>query len=436
MNLSRQFNSVIDQYLQPNGRLVLALSGGVDSRVLLDLIALYGKQHHVPVLAIHVHHGLSKHADEWSRHCQLACQALGVAFHLERVALELDGRSLEESAREARYSALSKHLHKGDLLLTGQHSDDQLETVILALKRGSGPKGLSAMAECMPFGQAHIVRPLLNVSRADIEAFAIERGFDWIEDESNQDTRFDRNFIRHDIAPRLRQRWPHISQSVHRTAQICAEQEALLDELLSDQLQKVMASDGSLLSGAMMEFSHPMRARLIRMWLATFQVRMPSREQIGLIWQQVAMAQQDANPIVKVSQGEVRRFANRLYFVSATADISAWKTALRLNEAIRLPDSLGELVVRECSNGLGHLSSAALASGELSVHFNPEGLSAHPSERGHSRKLKKLFQEYAVPSWQRRRMPIIMCGEQVVAIANLFVDRHFVGKECELIWDK
>jgi tRNA(Ile)-lysidine synthase len=221
---------------------------------------------------------------------------------------------------------------------------------------------------------------------------------------------------------------------VSRSAQLCAEQEALLDELMQDQLSAVLASDGSLSIALLVEKSELMRARLIRMWLEQQGLRMPSRELLNKIWFEVARAKQDANPIVNLPDGQIRRFNSCLYVVKQQKDVSSWQQRVVLNQACELPDQLGSLLLQKSSKGV--LSSHALSTAELRVHFNPEGLSAHPAERGHSRKLKKLFQEYQVPSWQRRRMPILMCDEKVVAVVGLFIDRHFVGQDCELIWDK
>ncbi|NVJ58135.1 MAG: tRNA lysidine(34) synthetase TilS, partial [Vibrionaceae bacterium] len=219
MTLYQTFSTIIDRYYAPNTRIVLAFSGGVDSRVLLDLLTQYHKEKQVDCLAVYVHHGLSSNADDWLARCQMWATQSGIDFIAEHVQLNANGESLEACAREARYQALRQHLNANDLLLTGQHSDDQLETFLLALKRGSGPKGLSAMGEATALGEATIVRPLLSVSRAQIEHYAQQQGLEWVEDESNQDTRFDRNFIRHQISPLLTQRWPHFAQSVNRSAQ-------------------------------------------------------------------------------------------------------------------------------------------------------------------------------------------------------------------------
>ncbi len=434
MTLQTTFNAAIEPHLQAHGRLVLGLSGGMDSRVLLELMASYARSQSIDCLAVHVDHGLSVNAKAWAERCQQWCKLLGVPFLLESVSIERQGKSLEESAREARYAALAKHINHNDLLLTGQHADDQLETLLLALKRGSGPKGLAAMAPMMTFAAGKIVRPLLSVTRADIARYAKHQQLEWVDDESNQDTRFDRNFIRHRITPELTQRWPHIQQTVLRTAELCSEQEQLLDELLAEPLRKALYRDGSIKVVAVMNVSDKVRTRLLRMWLALSGLKMPSRDQLTLIWQQVALAQQDANPQLQLGQVQVRRFQQRLYVVRQWQSLEQWQQFIRVNQPIQLPDHLGVLNIRQAQ--AGNLSLAALNKAELRVVFNPQGLSAHPSDRGHSRKLKKLFQEYDVPSWLRRRTPIILCGEYVVAVGDLFIDRHFIGQDCELVWDK
>lgn len=434
MNLYQHFVSVIQTHLHPNSRLVVGFSGGVDSRVLLALVARFAKESQRECFAVHVHHGLSSYADQWVERCAQWAHDSGVPLVVESVTLEPHGRSIEACAREARYQTLASHVEHNDLLLTGQHADDQLETFLLAVKRGSGPKGLSAMAQCRTFSCGYLVRPFLEVKRSMIEAFALENQLQWIEDESNQDTRFDRNYIRHQVAPLLNQRWPHFSEAVQRSAQLCSEQESLLDELLVHKLQALIRTDNSLSILGLAESSELMRARLIRMWLDKQGALMPSRAHLDKIWSQVAMAQHDANPKLKLAKGEVRRFNHHLYLVDVYEDVSAWSDSVNLETALRLPDDLGRLLLRRSTHG--QMSYQALQTAPLSVMFEPQGLSARPAERGHSRKLKKLFQEYQVPSWQRRRMPILMCGDKVAAIANLFIAHDFIGQDCELVWDK
>ncbi|WP_122053198.1 tRNA lysidine(34) synthetase TilS [Vibrio sp. Evd11] len=442
-HLIETFTSVLHQSALKPSRLVVAFSGGVDSRVLLELAAQYAQTHGIECRAVHVHHGLSENADHWVEQCQTWCDALSVSLAVEKVSLGINcGESVEKLARDARYQAFQQHIRQADVLVTGQHIDDQLETFLLALKRGSGPKGLSSMAKVMSFGEAFIVRPLLSVTRADIEESARDMGLTWVEDESNQNLRFDRNFIRHQVTPTLTERWPSFRESVSRSAQLCAEQELLLDELLESHFQQALGDSQSLSIEALSQHSDLLRARLIRMWVSHCNQSMPSQKQLKLIWDEVACAQADANPKLVLNDVEIRRFNNQLYLVQDTKDLSNWVSEILIDENLLLPDGLGEIhinslpsdsVTHNCDSQSFSLSNT---SESLRVIFNPEGLSAHPVGRGHSRKLKKLFQEYQVPSWLRRRTPILMDGDRVIAVLGLFVDKNYEGQDCEALWSK
>ncbi|EJG0968217.1 tRNA lysidine(34) synthetase TilS [Vibrio parahaemolyticus] len=434
-SIYQQFSHVLNTYYQPQTKIVVAFSGGVDSRLLLELLRRYQEANSVSCHAVYVHHGLSQNADIWAEKCRLWAKQASISCSVEHVSLDTNsGESIELLAREARYEALARHINCGDLLLTGQHADDQVETFLLALKRGSGPKGLSSMAESMPFAGGTLVRPLLNTKREQIEAAAKHFGLEWVEDESNQDTRYDRNFLRHRIVPELSERWPSIHQAVQRSANLCAQQEALLDELLGAVFERALQVDLSLSIDELAHHSELARARLIRMWLSKLNANMPSQTQLRLIWDEVAQAQQDANPKLKLKQGEVRRFQNKLYWVAPHADMTNWQSHIQIDEPLTLPECMGTLTL--CTSA-SQLNIALPSQPELlRVTFNPEGLSAHPTTRSHSRKLKKLFQEYHVPSWLRRQIPILMYKDQVVAVADLFVDQTFSGQDCELIWRK
>lgn len=432
-SLYPHFAQVLGRYYKSGTKVVLAFSGGVDSRLLLELLSRYQQAHSIECHAVYVHHGLSSNADDWADKCLLWAKQVGISCSIERVSLDIsNGESIELLAREARYQALTKYIQEGDILLTGQHADDQLETFLLALKRGSGPKGLSSMAESMPFSGGTLVRPLLTIKRKSIEDAATKLGLEWVEDESNQDTRYDRNFLRHCVIPELSGRWPSIHQAVQRSASLCAQQEALLDELLSAVFERALQTDLSLSIEELAKHSELARARLIRMWLAKLNTSMPTQVQLNLIWNEVALARQDANPKLQLKQGEVRRFRNRLYWVTEIADVTEWQSTIQVDTVLSLPERLGELTLTTSSSN----ATIALPSQPelLRVTFNPEGLSAHPTTRNHSRKLKKLFQEYNVPSWLRRQIPILMYQDRVVAVADLFVDQAFNGQDCELIW--
>jgi tRNA(Ile)-lysidine synthase len=407
-------------------------------------------------MAVHIHHGLSSSADQWVERCRQWCTEEALPFQVAYIQFDTQGKGLEAAARQARYQALERYIDKGDLLLTGQHRDDQLETFLLALKRGSGPKGLSGMAASMPFHQGRLIRPLLHCSRAEIEAYANTHQLNWVEDESNQDTRFDRNFIRHEVMPLLVARWPHFPQAVQRSAELCASQEALLNELLQERFQAALQPDNRLSVRCLLDCGDAVRAQILRMWFHQFEHQMPSRVQLEQICHQVLLAKSDANPRCRIGNHEVRRFDGYLHYIPVYADIRDWQCQMKFNHPVELPDGLGRLTLTDgtlLTNGtLLTLTESTLLterttekpvklgldkrclSTPLWVSFNPEGLVASPVGRKGRHKLKKLFQEYRIPSWRRRRMPILISGQQVVAVAGLFVDEHFSGSDYELIW--
>lgn len=441
MSLYSHFARQIDTQLASGGRLVLAFSGGVDSRVLLDLLSRYQRAHpEATCLAVHIHHGLSDNADKWARQCVKWGHQTGIDVTVEHIQLDLSsGESIEKAARDARYGALKQHVMENDALLTGQHLDDQLETFLLALKRGSGPKGLSSMAESMTFGDGTLCRPLLTVERSEIEDYAKQRGLEWLEDETNRDVRFDRNFLRHDITPRLKARWPSIHTAVSRSARLCASQERLLVELLEPKLAQLLDDQGGLNIKPLVTESKEQRSFLLRLWLQKQGATLPSELQLDVLWRQVALAQQDANPRLSLPDGQIRRFKGRLFYIAKSNDVSDWVNTWSTSERQLLPEGLGTLTIQNIevldSNSRMTLSRQSLPP-SVEVVFDPQGLNAHPYGRIGSRKLKKLFQEYGVPSWLRQRTPILLAQRKVIAVAGLFVDRDFYGQDCELIWDK
>ena len=405
-------------------RLVLALSGGLDSRVMLDLLARFIDQHRdYRAHAVYVHHGLSTNADTWAQQCVTWSIASGIGCDIERVRCELGGgASVEQAARDARYQALSQHIQCGDTLLTAQHADDQIETVLLALKRGSGPAGLAAMPVLTTFASGQHLRPLLSVSRADIEAYGAQHQLQWVEDESNQDQRYDRNFIRHQITPLLNERWPGIRKAVTRSAHLCGEQEGLLEELLSFQLQQARQADGSLRIAE--NISARLGMALVRQWLKQQAVIMPSLAQLEQIWFNLVQAKADANPQVCWQQYQVRRYQQQLYLLQQWPDISDWQQPLYLNQDCHLPQELGVVTLKQTASAT---LRPPYTNETVSVRFDYLGPEIKPQGRSGKRKFKKLLQEYKVPSWLRRRTPMLFYGEQLVAVAGVFVVEEFVA---------
>ncbi|PQJ89829.1 tRNA lysidine(34) synthetase TilS [Aliivibrio sifiae] len=442
--LYSQFSSQLDSYPVSKPHLIVALSGGVDSMVLLRLSSIYAKERGLECIAVHVNHGLSQYAFDWEKVCQRHCDSLWIELHIERVQVTVSAQdSLEEVAREARYKALDKHIQTNSLLLTGQHQDDQVETFFLALKRGSGPTGLSSMPSIIPLLKGYKCRPLLMQLRSDIEAYAHNNKLEWVEDESNKDTRFDRNFLRHQVVPNLVKRWPNFGSAVSRSAQLCAEQERLLTELLQPKLIAFQNSYYAISISQLDKESELARNMLLRLWLKQFSIPLPSQIQLKVLWTEVAKAKEDANPSLALGSIQLRRFQDNLYCLPQYKDLSSWRC--ELHQSMELPDKLGRLVFEHQAVGImGNeverekilLLRAPLKHERVEVRFNVQGLSPHPETRSHRRKMKKLYQEYGIPSWQRARLPMIFYNEELAAVADLFVCKAFSGEECELIWKK
>ncbi len=437
--LYSHFSQQITSYSVKKPHIVVALSGGVDSMVLLRLAAMYANTNQLKCMAVHVNHGLSKHASDWEVSCASYCKELGIPLYIERVNLKVSPQeSLEEVARKARYHVLEKHMRANSLLLTGQHQDDQVETFFLALKRGSGPAGLSSMPSIIPLKTGYKCRPLLFTSRQQIKAYAEQHQLVWVEDESNNDIRFDRNFLRHKITPILAQRWPSFASSVSRSAQLCAEQEALLVELLRPKLEQSQNEYQGLSIKQIEPESVASRNMLMRLWLKRFGIPLPSQSQLNILWNEVAMAQQDANPCLELGNVQIRRYQGYIYCVPKYQDLSLWAEVLE--NKVTLPDHLGDIELRIRSGVVKEeralLLRAPLPNEKVEIRFNVIGLTAHPETRQHSRKMKKLYQEYEVPTWQRSRLPMLFYNDELAAVAGLFVCKAFSGQECELLWHK
>jgi tRNA(Ile)-lysidine synthase len=259
----------------------------------------------------------------------------------------------------------------------------------------------------------------------------------WVEDESNQNTDFDRNFLRHTIVPELSHRWPHIQASAVRSAQLCFEQEQLLDELLEDKFASVKNSDASLNIEALLLLSTPIRNRLIRRWFGLFQLPMPSQKQLSLIHSEVILSAVDAKPKLVVGTHAVRRFQNALFMVEVKQEAPSWQSDLRIDGETKLPTGLGTVSLRKASHcEVGLLVQEPKFGDRVWVQFNPSGLTLHPENRSGSRKLKKLFQEYQIPPWNRSQIPILMYNNDVVAVGNLFVCKAFSGNTYRFHWLK
>jgi len=407
--------------LPAEAALVVAFSGGLDSTVLLHQLVRWHQAHpQTRLRALHVHHGLSPNADSWAAHCVALCEEWQIRCEVLRVQVDARDQGIEGAARAARYQALTAAMQADEMLLTAQHRDDQCETLLLALKRGSGPAGLAAMPARLERGGRVLLRPLLDQTRQQLEAYAQQHQLRWIEDESNQDTRYDRNFLRQHLLPELQARWPHFAEACARSAALCGEQEQLLDELLAEQLAGLMQPDGSLCFPPLLQMSDARAGALLRRWIAQQGAPMPSRAALTRLRQEVMLSRDDAQPRLQFGQAEVRRYRERLYWLPLYASLREQQLCWNdRREPLRLPQQLGMLVADDRQSQLRQPASDE----QVSVRFHAQGY-FHLAGRAGGREIKKLWQELAIPPWQRERIPLIYYNQTLVCAPGLFVTRQ------------
>ncbi len=403
----------------------MAYSGGPDSHALLHAMVRLRSELHAPLAAVHVHHGLHPGAGEWVRHCERVCRDLGIALQVVEVdARPAAGESPEAAARRARYAALGEMLGGGDILLTAHHCDDQAETVLLQLLRGAGPPGLAGMPALSPLGRGWLARPLLGVSRAALRAYGRDEGLEPVWDPSNADERYTRNFLRRRILEILRGRWPGVTRTLARVAAQQAEAARLLDELAAIDLRAARAPQpGALLCSTLRALPEARRRNALRAWVRERGLAAPSAAQLHRLMEDVLGARDDAQPVTRWPGAEVRRYRDCLY---ASPPLGAHDPAVVLAWDLSTPLELpgGGSLEAEDADGRG-VAVAAAAGGAVQVRFRRGGEQCRPAGRGHTRALKKLLQESAVPPWDRERMPLVYVGDRLAAVGDLYVCEPF-----------
>lgn len=405
----------------------VAYSGGLDSSVLLHVMAAVAGQLTAPIAAVHVDHGLSSHSANWSAQCAEICRSLGVSIDIRKVtASPVPGESPEAAAREARYGAIRELMSAGDVLVMAHHQDDQAETVLLRLLRGAGPRGAAAMRPAVRFGGGWLIRPLLGVSREALRPYAEQAGLDWIDDPSNFDTVFDRNFLRRRVLPALKERWPAAGRLLARSASHFDEASQLLAELAEGDLAGCGGTQPGTLSVHALQGLTGRRIRnLIRYWLEGRGLTSPDTVHLQRVLDEVLPARPDAQPEVAWPGGRVRRYRDDLHALAALPAIPSTGLTWRGNGPLELPPGLGRLRA-EPSVGSG-IRQGAFREGDVEVRFRAGGERCRPASRGVTRPVKKLMQEFGVPPWERERTPLLYIAGELAAIAGICTCEPFAA---------
>lgn len=402
-------------------RLCVAFSGGVDSHVLLHALKMMSAQFSVDCFAIHIEHGLNMNSNDWQSHCADVCRDLSIPFQSVSIKLEKKpGDSLEAIARTARYDALADFIDENTALLTAHHQDDQAETLLLQLLRGAGIQGLSGMPVQSDFSKGIHWRPLLAVSRDDIIQYANQYNLNWIEDNSNQDDRFDRNYLRQHIFPMLKERWPSCQRTISRSAGHCADAAKIIQQSAKADWQHC-ADETRLNISLLQQLPSERQNHCLRYWLSEQSLPLPNEKKIHEIKQQAYYASSDANPIIEWDGALVRRYRNDLYAypptVPAEQGDSVWED---LSQPLALADQKTILLAEKKEGGVIFPEGAI-----ISVRYRRGGERIHPYDKTHSISLKKYWQSLNVPPWLRDHIPLIYCDDNLAAVVGFTMSKSF-----------
>ncbi len=411
----------------------IAYSGGLDSLVLLHVLASIQDKIKTKLVAVHINHGISKDADLWVKHCQDKCASY--AIELQTFSIDLSDKSdkgTEAFAREKRYEVLGNLISSHDLLLTAHHMDDQLETILLQLLRGSGPDGLVGMPQAREFSKGILLRPLIDYSREEIHDYALSESLSWVEDESNKSNKYDRNFLRNKIIPELLTRWPGALKTVQRAAKHQAEARSLINEIAGNDLDVVCDSEYIKLDlSGFDNLSGIRKKNVLRAWIKKNKLETPNARIIEKIITEVVHANIDRNPCVKWKGGEIRRYRGYLYIMKSLPphDVEMSKP-WNLEETLELTSGCLKAIF-----GKGHgIKKDMLSNNIVEIRYRQGGEQIKLPGRKETHDLKKLFQEHGVPPWIRDRIPIIYYENKLIAVADFWIESKYAASESEAAW--
>jgi tRNA(Ile)-lysidine synthase len=427
-------HSIIAEAGYPQPRIAIAFSGGLDSAVLLHLCSNYAKQHSTHFIAFHVHHGISSNADQWVEHCRQQCAELNLPFEAAYVQLEnTSEEGIEAAARNKRYAALGElcRMHQVDIILTGHHQDDQAETMLLQLLRGTGVAGLCGMQQChraaglLGNDNLLLARPLLACARAELESCAEQHKITHIEDESNVDLRYTRNALRHQIMPLLAQHFPGYQTRFARTAHHAQSALSLLEQLAEQDYERCRVQS-NLAIHSLQQLPEARIDNVLRYWLSAHQVKMPSTARLAEMRKQLLHARDDAQVCVKHGDIEVHRYRQQLSIAKCAIPVSDVQNFIWKGEAsLAFPAFSGTLFFEAVASGQSGINRAWLLEQQLQLRPREGGERLRLAANRPSRSIKSHYQTSGIPYWQRERLPFVFVGKELLFAAGVGVNGDF-----------
>jgi len=424
--------------------IIIAYSGGLDSSVLLHAAVQLKNQKKISELsAAHVNHGLQSHADEWQNHCEKICEKWQLPLKTTRLNLTDKNQLSEADARDGRFQFLEQLVENGQMILFAHHLDDQVETLLFRLFRGTGMHGMSGIPEARNFGKGRALRPLLKFSRQELLNYAKQHQLKWIEDPSNRQSEYRRNFIRNDVLSLIRSKWSSVSQSIAQFSNIAKQQVEILDEVAEQDLLDLHINLESLCLNKLIDLSLARQNNLLHFWVRRITNQSPSFGEIAEVFKQLdfstgVIVDPEKSIKVKVGSGWIRSYNQRLYFCSneEPEPLKKSKVWMNLKEPLELENglSVSSKTVKNITSENEFMIRKPEADEVVTVRPRVGGEVVHPSYRQHSTELKKIYQELKIPPWKRKWLPLIYYDDQLVAIPNMFVNKNCVTEKNGIVF--
>ncbi len=391
----------------------VGFSGGADSSALLHALYQCRDELPAPIHAVHFHHGLNAGADAWQSHCRIFCRERGISFTSRKLDIRQSNKSsIEEESRNCRYRAVAELLQAGDIYLTAHHADDQAETLFLNLMRGSGIEGLAGIPELRKLGQGQVARPLLCTTRSELESYLVRHGIDWLEDPSNKDQSFDRNFLRNSLFPQLESRWPGVIRRLTRTSRTARISAMALADFIDSHCNELLHCRHQMPLGPFLQLEPPMRALVLRQWLRRQEIPALSEVRLNEFIKQIAESTRASQAEVRWDNWQMKLYGDLIWLqdqaIPGLASDQEWATGSKLE----LGDSLGCLQLSGATSNIpgGWVIGARRKSERIRLH-----------KQGVRRKLKDLFRESAIPPWLRSSIPVLYWDGEAVAIGDWII---------------
>lgn len=395
-------------------RILVGFSGGLDSTVLLDVLS-HKAQFKKKLYAVHINHGLTPHANNWEKHCLTFCKTKSISFVAHTIDFERNA-NIEANARRARYAVFESLMQPGDVLVLAHHKDDQVETLLLNLFRGAGIDGLSSMAKSRKFGEGFLVRPFLEFSRKTLEDYAKESNLVWIDDPSNEGSTFSRNFLRNEVLPLLKSKWPSVVDNLQRTILHCQEARENVEDLAIIDCPELRNKKSTLDISCLNDLKLSRIKNVLRSWLKNNEIKIRSTLLLQRIVEELIFVDNDVKSLVQWQDIAIRKYQNKLYILKK--ENVSYKDTLWENFPAPLLINDQQLIAEKSDAGI-----LVPSQSKVEVRFRKSGECIRL--RGQTKELKKLFQQWKVPPWLRNKVPLVYINGELAEVVGYAISDKF-----------